>query len=527
MGPSDSAPAKISTTQTRCMPIKQTHSLGIYPAILTRTGVTDLVSLNGDRQSLTIFTAETATFSVHLGSLLAEDHILLHLGNAPIPPPRTACAGRCIRFFKASASTSESKERRIDVDLQIESRIVSESLEALADVLPAKTYLDIHTAFLQARRASQQEGASADDIAEMQALHTALIGEPTPSEKRDEGTGMSDGQSRSTFAGVSPPATGQHAASTLVRSPSFPPEILELVLLTLSLKSEEYRLLSSEQDNLEVLAKLRSQVAHALGYSDWWGAAGRDRAPMSRERPRLNQGQARRLSSPIDLHKALFTKLQGGRASLLDPVSQIKHLQDALAASVTEVDSAPGFFFGKRPRYPITTALLSLYGHWHDDSSEQPASERIVLELASMGWTTQDIDALAVGPALPIREAIRQCQLASPSGWPQAAYALLQRPDQVAQLRPDASSSALSVTRKGAEVSRPRRQYAIDRFSDPSENIKPLLHHHHLLKRKEGGNAAKDRAMRFSSDLRLEDVMKMLTYTETVTMKMREDPTIT
>jgi hypothetical protein len=83
--------------------------------------------------------------------------------------------------------------------------------------------------------------------------------------------------------------------------------------------------------------------------------------------------------------------------------------------------------------------LLKLYDCWHAEdisiatSSASPA-ERVVLLCASFGWTVEDMGEIALGPALPIREAIRQCQLQSPELWPKAAYALLARADQIAMM---------------------------------------------------------------------------------------------
>lgn len=83
--------------------------------------------------------------------------------------------------------------------------------------------------------------------------------------------------------------------------------------------------------------------------------------------------------------------------------------------------------------------LLRLYDCWHADEtiSDAPptsSAERLVLLCASFGWTAEDINEISLGPALPIREAIRQCQLLSPELWPKAAYALLARADQIAMV---------------------------------------------------------------------------------------------
>jgi hypothetical protein len=49
--------------------------------------------------------------------------------------------------------------------------------------------------------------------------------------------------------------------------------------------------------------------------------------------------------------------------------------------------------------------------------------------MVKLSFTLEDLDDLPFGIALPIREALRICQMNPPSAWPLAAYELLGRKD--------------------------------------------------------------------------------------------------
>ena len=49
--------------------------------------------------------------------------------------------------------------------------------------------------------------------------------------------------------------------------------------------------------------------------------------------------------------------------------------------------------------------------------------------MVKLSFTLDDVDDLPFGIAIPIREALRICQMNPPSAWPLAAYELLGRKD--------------------------------------------------------------------------------------------------
>ena len=145
------------------------------------------------------------------------------------------------------------------------------------------------------------------------------------------------------------------------------------------------------------------------------------------------------------MHSALRTRT--ARRHTLSPIAQLDEL-------LSEQGVIPSHFFGKRPCFPILAQVLGLFDLWHADASSQQvfaqngttaegaqghvagrnAAERVVLQCARLGWSVDDVNELALGCAIPIREAIRQCQLSNIELWPKAAYALLGRTDQLTML---------------------------------------------------------------------------------------------
>ena len=135
-----------------------------------------------------------------------------------------------------------------------------------------------------------------------------------------------------------------------------------------------------------------------------------------------------------------------------DPFSPFQALQDRIQGYGIE----PSHFFGIRETFSVLRQVLQIYDLWHapadaHDMGSTPA-ERIVLQCAAFGWTPEDIAELALGLALPIREAIRQCQLKTPELWPKAAYVLLGRTDQTVLLSPGQKRREVSFSMPAKRV---------------------------------------------------------------------------
>ncbi|KAK9894955.1 hypothetical protein P389DRAFT_153773 [Cystobasidium minutum MCA 4210] len=139
-----------------------------------------------------------------------------------------------------------------------------------------------------------------------------------------------------------------------------------------------------------------------------------------------------------------------------------------------------------------------------------PSKDSFVLSCASKGLTLEDLSDLAPPISLPLREALRQCQLNAQSSWPRRAFALLDRPDQMATATGTSSTRRLEPTNV-----KPRQRYDHDAACDLSKVMKPVSHPMYQQKR-----VFKDKATRFSLDRRLADVQRMLTYASPQVVKL-------
>lgn len=116
------------------------------------------------------------------------------------------------------------------------------------------------------------------------------------------------------------------------------------------------------------------------------------------------------------------------------------------------------------------------------------------------GWTSESLSRLMPHVLLPLREAIRSCQLDPPDEWPAAAYELALRPDLARQkgapTRPDSAPSKATPRGRTAGLRLLAGQDQID-SSDPASD-------------KALGKIAL--ATRFNEDRRLEEVSRMLCF---------------
>ena len=79
-----------------------------------------------------------------------------------------------------------------------------------------------------------------------------------------------------------------------------------------------------------------------------------------------------------------------------------------------------------------TNTQLSDFISAHQELS---GAQRTVLFMTQIGFTLKDLEALSLGVALPLCEAIYQCREKPPSYWPEEAYVLMKRQDLSAQAR--------------------------------------------------------------------------------------------
>lgn len=149
---------------------------------------------------------------------------------------------------------------------------------------------------------------------------------------------------------------------------------------------------------------------------------------LTEYRPAVPEDFFRRLAPPFDVYASLRTRLVR-----TEPHSPVQTLEDLLQGYGIEASH----FYSRRTPFPTIRQVLRVYDLWHAPTASglgKSPAERIVLQCAAFGWTPEDVAELALGPALPLREAVRQCQFKAPELWPKAAYVLLGRTDQTVLL---------------------------------------------------------------------------------------------
>lgn len=201
-------------------------------------------------------------------------------------------------------------------------------------------------------------------------------------------------------------------------------------------------------------------------------------------------------------------------------MSKLSHLlagrERASGLSLIELgpsfDLTPSLFYGAVTPTSMTTSVLTVYSALSPLSGPSPAATRAqqaVLVMDTLGWTPASISQLAVGVALPLREAIRMSQLDAPEGWPARAYDLIRRPDLAQQT--GSGRRKKPVLPKQAQVA-PFSTAAICESAKSGGSPKEIV------VRTTSDAAPVPKATRFNEDRRLEEVARMLQYSDPVTI---------
>jgi len=115
-----------------------------------------------------------------------------------------------------------------------------------------------------------------------------------------------------------------------------------------------------------------------------------------------------------------------------------------------------------------------------------PPAEQMALAMARWRFGAKHLEAMPLGVALPLLEAIRACRHLAPADWPQEAYSLIAREDLARQLQPVARSAPITL----APANLP-----FEAAADDPDGM-------HALILKSG--------LRFRRDLRLNEVRRLL-----------------
>ncbi|POV99511.1 hypothetical protein PSTT_13741 [Puccinia striiformis] len=162
------------------------------------------------------------------------------------------------------------------------------------------------------------------------------------------------------------------------------------------------------------------------------------------------------------------------------------------------------------------------------------AAQGVLIEIDRFGWGLDDLDDLWFGIAVPLKEALRYCQYRAPQGLSARCYQLMGRPD-LAMLTEQANETAHKdhkVYARRPALRSIRLSMLITTQPPPSISqlctaavpiedpvIPPTEVDFHSLEEASSDHSV---AARFSDDMRIIDVARMLNYTQEVKVQMHE-----
>ncbi|GAA6053253.1 hypothetical protein JCM3770_002679 [Rhodotorula araucariae] len=464
-------------------PLSELQAISATPVVATRRDVLDLLYIRRD-SSLALVTADGKETDV------------------PIPP---LSPGRFISSLDGNSSaavvlTLDDGSRRLTHFDPPVSGLASKCLQALAEVLSLDDFSRLHSAVHSIGRegvaaSGSHEQALEDVLDELFAVQPRTVA-PSPFDEmlRVGSTASSPLGPLRSSSGAPGPVLAPPPPSTSAPSPQ-----QQAVLLALHLVAQDTRLSSAAERDVLVLGRLVARLAAAKGLAGWvdyWrrlcGSALDDIVCG----PHTPPGHLP--ASPPDLFSHLAMLLAGKTPSTA-PFD--------LAAFASQLDLIPSGYYGSTSiPLVLTSQLFTLYTHLTSPSTVSTAlrAHRTVLAMHSYGWTPRTLSRIGFAAALPLREAVRMCQLEAPEGWPAGAYALIGRPDLARQVEggdlPQEMGEAMDAVPSidgllaqalggtgGAATARVEKK--------PDVNLAPV-----------------PRAARFNEDKRLEEVARMLQF---------------
>ncbi|GEM12547.1 anaphase promoting complex subunit 1 [Rhodotorula toruloides] len=471
-------------------PLREIQASSATTVLATRSAVLDLAYLRPDG-TLAVVTADGREQDVDLPSLAEDDRPARLAGNAS----------------RNLIVVTEQQKRLITHFQPPTCRLLRHCLEALSAVLPLDDFVQLQASVLR-RRSTSGADAGLDDL---EAVLAPLFGveaaaaniSPNPFEAY-----------RRRRAGQQP-AFLLRASSTIHRSTAFAdplsrdlPDQLQATLLTLHLVVQDVRLSARRRMDIVQLGQLVARLAGAAGLSGWVDYY-RRLLGAALEPVQLGPGRsASRLPiTPPDLlaHLASLFRSQPRSVNAFNLADVAERF--ALASS--------GFYGSSTVPNRLTSSVIHLYSLLGDGSAGRPASRihaTVRYMLDELRWSAEDLDGLNFAVVLPLREAIRSCQLDPPANWPAEAYNLIRRTDLARQYGSRQRSApappsepalaATNVDELAQQVAEmPTSSNGSMKSTAKTTSLNPV-----------------PQAARFNEDKRLDEVTRMLQFEDPVTI---------
>ncbi|GAA5990300.1 hypothetical protein JCM10908_007305 [Rhodotorula pacifica] len=290
----------------------------------------------------------------------------------------------------------------------------------------------------------------------------------------------------------------RHSDDTPTEQSNLPPrphgKLFEAALISLHILAQDLLLRLPDRGTGLEIGRLVARLAAAAGFTGWvehYRHAYGDHQAVSHTSPAKPEVLP---ETPPDLLAHLSAILSGRRPAAYPNLPRIcenfnlAHRNDGGPASTPT---------------RLTEQITALYEILSPTTSKSSVvrTRAVVQRMAvEYGWTTATLQRLAPHILLPLREALRSCQLDPPDDWPAAAYELAMRPDLARQKSTTAQSEPVMSAPLLQGCASSLRRLAATEENALSATIqdKPLVP---VL-----------RATRFNEDRRLEEVSRMLCY---------------
>ncbi|GAA5900848.1 hypothetical protein JCM8208_004626 [Rhodotorula glutinis] len=496
-------------------PLSELQALSAVPVLATRRGVLDLLYLRPD-QSLALVTADGKEVAVPFAALRAGRSIVSLDGNGS----------------STVLVTLDDGSRRLSSFAPPEpGALATTCLEALASVLPLEDFVQLQSAVFERERQDEAAARASSRTARRELALQLVLDELFDTQPRAAPTSPFDemvqrASSRHAHGGqdplaalrASPRPLGPPVAATAGPTPLR--EHDQAILLALHLVAQDARLASGSESEVRVLGRWVARLAAAkglVGWVDYW----RRLLGMTLDDvvcgPETHPGQLP--ASPPDILSHL--------AMLLAAKSPSPAPFDLGAFAVQLGLAASGYYGSTSAPFALTSQVLALYTHLDQPSSSTASASsssnphvharahRAVLAMHSFGWTQRTLAVrLGFAVGLPLREAVRTCQLEAPDGWPSGAYELIARPDLARQVDGGLSAGAAgsSATDNEVVVGEVPSIDAILAQAAEQGGAAAAGGRSEVKEEKEKSLTTVPRAARFNEDKRLEEVGRMLQY---------------
>lgn len=222
---------------------------------------------------------------------------------------------------------------------------------------------------------------------------------------------------------------------------------LKSIISILHLLGQESRLnLLKRDSHLEAFAQLLVKLGNRFKASsvvDYWMRLVPESVCSLEDQSSAGTTEVMEDLSCFDIYDLLYSRFSQTSTS---------SVQEILHQWVGNLSSASGLEFVA----PRSTTLLFVFSQFSPptESDSTPTAQKVTDALVKTKIGNSEIDLLPLAVSIPLKEALRTCQLSPPSRWNVDAYRLADRPELARQLELDEGLGLVPVSLPSLVVSR-------------------------------------------------------------------------